>query len=709
MTTPPPYRNAALRIEERIDDLLARMTTAEKAAQCCQVRVSARNLDEISATVRAGGVGSLCVPGAQLSVAQLNELQRLAVEETRLGIPLIYGRDVIHGHRTVFPIPLAQAASWDPEMVEQAAAVAAREAASAAIHWTFTPMLDIARDPRWGRIAEGFGEDPHLGAAMAAAAVAGYQGEDPADPDRVLACAKHYVGYGAAESGRDYNAAEITDNTLRNVYLPPFRAAADAGVGSVMSSFQEIGGTPVSASRYLLSGVLREEWQWDGLVVSDAFAVEQLIAHGVAADRREATALAFNAGVDMDMWSDCYADHLEDLVESGEVSAERLDEAVRRVLRAKLRAGLFERPYTDPERAAQVQLCPEHRSLARRLAARCMVLLKNEGGVLPLSKGIERIAVLGPMIEDASGLMGCWSPDGVRDDVVTIADGIREALPDAWVMTCSAQSDVMLVHARRAEAVVLVVGENSCRSGEDNSAASIDLPPGQDALIEALHAMGRPLVVVVCAGRPLSINTAARLADAVLYAWHPGVEAGHAVADVLFGDAEPGGRLPVSVPRSAGQVPVHYDRKRTGFFFQPHAGGYVDLPREPLYPFGFGLGYTTFAYDELELSAVEVPVGGALEVSARVTNTGERAGETVAQCYIRDCVASTTRPVRELKGFRRVALGPGESRQVSFKLGPDELAFAGRDGTRRVEPGKFLIWVGADSCAELEAEFSVVG
>ncbi len=304
-------------------------------------------------------------------------------------------------------------------------------------------------------------------------------------------------------------------------------------------------------------------------------------------------------------------------------------------------------------------------------------------------------------------MMGCWCPDGVAEDAVTIAEGIREALPDAHVMTCAAQSDVMLVQARRAEAVVLAVGENSCRSGEDNSAASIDLPPGQDALIEALHAMGKPLVVVVCAGRPLSIKTAALLADAVLYAWHPGVEAGHAVADVLFGDAEPAGRLPVSVPRSVGQVPVHYDRKRTGFYFQPHAGGYVDLAREPLYPFGFGLGYTTFAYEGLELSAAEVPLGGSVEVSARVTNTGERAGETVAQCYVRDCVASTTRPVRELKGFRRVALGPGESQRVSFTLGPDELAFAGADGTRRVEAGKFLVWIGADSRAELEGSFAI--
>ena len=561
----------------------------------------------------------------------------------------------------------------------------------------------------WGRIAEGFGEDPYLASAMASAAVRGYQGEDPSDPDRILACAKHYAGYGAAEGGRDYGPAEITDNTLRNVYLPPFHAAAEAGVASIMSSFQEIGGVPVSASRYMLTGVLREEWGWDGLVVSDAFAVEQLIAHGVAADRREATALAFNAGVDMDMWSGCYADHLLDLVQSGEVSRERLDEAVRRILRAKLRAGLFEHPYTDAARAAQMQLCPEHRAFARRLAARCCVLLKNERGLLPLSKDIKRIAVVGPMAEDRSGLTGCWSPDRVLDDVVTIAQGVREALPGARVMTSSAQSDVMLVHAASAEAVVLVVGENNCRSGENNSAASLDLPPGQDALIEALHAMGKPLVVVVCAGRPLSINKAALLADAVLYAWHPGVEAGHAVADVLFGDAAPGGRLPVSVPRAVGQVPVHYDRKRTGFFFQPYAGGYVDLPREPLYPFGYGLGYTTFAYDDIEVSAPQVPVGGTAQVSARVTNTGPRAGEEVAQCYVRDCVASTSRPVRELKGFRRVPLGPGESRRVSFSLGPRELAFAGADGRWRVEPGKFLVWIGADSRAALEAGFEVKG
>lgn len=700
-----PRRNPDVPIEERSDGLLSRMTREEKVGQLNHLRLRRVPVSGLEDAAREGRCGAVTVPSGR--AGHLNDLQRVAVEESRLGVPLLYGADVIHGHRTIFPIPLAQAASWDPEVVQKAAACAACEAAADGIRWTFTPMMDIARDPRWGRIAESFGEDPNLASRMAEAAVCGYQGEDLTAPDRILACAKHYAGYGAAEGGRDYNTAEITDNTLRNVYLEPFRAAVAAGVGSVMAAFQEIGGLPVHASRYMLTEILKQEWGFDGFVISDAFAVEELISHGVAADRREAAGLSFRAGVDNDLWAECFADFVGELVESGEVGEERLDDAVRRILRAKFRLGLFENPYTDAERYEQVVLCEEHRAAARRAAVRSMVLLNNDGRLLPLSRELSSLAVLGPMADDLHGLMGCWNLAGRAEDVVGLVDALREALPDANVRTSGAQTDVMQAHARRANVVLFALGENNCRSGENNCVTTLELPAGQMQMVESVAALGKPTVAVVFGGRPLALGRLEELCDAVLFAWHPGTEAGHAVVDVLLGEVNPGGKLPVTFPRSVGQVPIHYNCKRTGRANNPGAGIYLDSPTEPLHPFGYGLSYAAFEYTDLRVSEECIPPDGSVEVSVEVRNVGERSGEEVVQCYVRDCVASTARPERELKGFRRVRLDAGEAKRVHFTLGEDELAFYGADGARRVEPGRFFVWVGGDSRAVLQGEFTV--
>lgn len=718
---PLPYRDASLPSDQRVADLLARMTLQEKIGQTCQAFVTPEARDQVADRIRRGEIGSLILAASNLAgsdhryfvaVAELNELQRLALAESRLGIPLIHGRDIIHGHRTVFPIPLALAASWDPALVAEAFAVAAREAASAGVHWSFAPMLDIARDPRWGRVIEGFGEDPYLAAKMAATAVRGFQGEDPAEtgPDgerrRLLACAKHYVGYGGAEGGRDYNTAEISDHTLREIYLPPFEAAVAAGVGSVMSAFHDLNGEAASGSHYLLSEVLKGELGFAGFIVSDWASVAELINHRVAADEREAGRLAFQAGVDMEMVSTCYTHHLEGLVESGEISPARLDDACRRILAAKFRLGLFERPYVDPALGEKVQFCAEHQDLARRVAGRCLVLLQNNGGLLPLSKDLRSMAVIGPLAEQRRALLGSWVMDGLASETHTLLEALQAACPQAEIRTApAALSDEMLIAAAEAEVVILAVGESHARNGEYNSVASIELPAGQEALIEAVSALGKPVVLVVLSGRPLSLGRAGRFVDAILWAWHPGSLGAAAIAEVIFGDVNPGGKLPLTFPRTEGQIPIHYNHKSTG---RPSMARYLDLPVRPLYPFGFGLSYTTFAYGDLQVSPAEIKVSETVTVSALVTNTGQRPGEEVVQCYLQDCVASLTRPVCELKGFARVALQPGESRRVSFTLGSAETGFTGRDGRRRVEPGDFKVWIGGDSQADLEAGFTVI-
>jgi beta-glucosidase len=695
-----PYRDPRLDVEKRVDDLLSRLTLSEKVGQLNQVPAIDTDFDRICELASAGKVGSLVLawtPWAgvghkeHLNIDGNNRAQRAAVERSRLGIPLIMGRDVVHGYRTIFPIPLGQAAAWDPGLVEEAARVAAREAASAGIHWTFAPVVDIARDPRWGRVAEGFGEDPYLCGVLARASVRGYQGDDPSDPEHIAACLKHFIGYGAVEGGRDYATVEVSDNTLRNVHLPPFRAGIEAGALTVMSAFHEIDGQPCSGSRYLLTDILRADLGFEGFVVSDWASVDELQTHGVAASPRDAAQMAFNAGVDMEMSTHCFVDHVAALVESGLIAEERLDDAVRRILRVKFRLGLFERPYADPDLSHKVVLAPDHLACARALAARSIVLLKNERRTLPIRRSVKKIALLGPLKEAQRELMGTWATDAFGEDTVSILDGIRNAAPDAVILTGGASADIDLIQASEADVVVVALGEHHMRSGENASLATLELPAGQLELVRAVRSLGKPVVIVVCAGRPLILTDIEPLADAMLYAWHPGIEAGNAIADVLFGAVNPSGKLPITFPRHVGQVPIYYGRKNTG---RPADGGYKETPTTPLYCFGYGLSYTTFEFSDLRIDGV---AEGIVIASAMITNVGQVDGEHVAQCYIQDVVASVARPIRELKGFQRVRLAPGESTRVEFRLGPDELSFAGRDGARRVEPGDFNVWIGSDS------------
>jgi len=625
------------------------------------------------------------------------------MEETRLGIPLIIGRDVIYGHHTVFPIPLAQAASWDTEAVSGAAATMCKEAAADNIRWTYAPMLDIARDPRWGRIIEGYGEDPFLVSAMARSSVAGIARSGMA------ACAKHFVGYGAAEGGRDYNNTEISDYTLRNVYLPPFKAAIDAGLTTIMSAFNDVNGVPVSGSRRLLTDILKNEFGFDGFVYSDWDAVAQLVEQGVARDLKEACEIAINAGVDMDNPHECFVTHLPELLAEGKVSRERLDDAVRRVLRAKFRIGLFDMKPTVPAR-------PEYAfEQARSLAAGGMVLLQNNDNLLPLPKKGVKIAVVGPMAGERRAHLGSWMLDGKTEDVVTVLEGVRAAAPEAEIITpISGLADDVITACRGADYVIAAVGESHDRTGEARSVADIALSPDQAALIREISRFNRNIAAVVCAGRPLALTNIVDHAKAVLYAWHSGHTAGLAAADVLFGDANPSGRLPVTFPRATGQIPLYYNHRSAGRKIDEYYGGhefnnYQDCPGSPLYPFGYGLSYTEFRYGEPYADKTGIEPGGTVTVSVEVTNAGKRAGVETVQCYVRDHVAGVMRPKRELKGFRRVFLEPGETKTVSFALGTTELSFYGADGELRAEPGTFSAYIGGDCLAKGRVEFELKG
>ncbi len=698
--------------ESFVNHLLSQMTLEEKIGQLNQ---HSPGDDFDPELLRQGKVGSIINASGALTgqgfsesvgVEVSNHLQQAALE-ARLKIPLLFGRDVIHGYRTVFPIPLAQAAAFDPGVAQQAASIAAREASSEGIKWTFAPMLDIARDPRWGRVAEGNGEDPLLGSRLAAAVVRGFQGEDMSQPDKIVACAKHYVGYGAAEGGRDYDNGEISEPTLRDIYLPPFESAVRAGVGTLMSAFIDLNGVPATANRCLLTDVLRGEWGFDGFVVSDWDSVLELVYHGVAEDPAQAAALALHAGVEMDMVSRTYINTLAASVRSGNVPAEEVDEAAHRILRIKQRAGLFENPFTDPQRAARDLLTAESRQLARQFARQSMVLLKNEGNLLPL-QGFRRILVAGDFIHARGELFGTWTPNGRSEDVTPLDQALRQVAPKGVELRFEAYTDMALHHAHYVDAVVLLVGEHPGRSGENANVSDLGLPPGQAEFIAAMAALGKPLVLVVFSGRPLAITRPAALAQAVLYAWHPGIEGAAALGEVLFGLQAPGGRLPITFPRTTGQVPIYYNHKNSG---RPlgrdnlFATRYVDLLSNPLYPFGYGLTYTTFQYANLHLSA-DVLRGG-LEISAEVTNTGPRSGREVVQLYVRDLVGSLTRPVRELKDFQALELRPGETRRVCFTLTEEMLAFTRADGSKGAEPGKFHVWVASHSQDGLQGEFEI--
>ena len=711
-----------------IDSIIASLTLEEKIGQLVQFTgevntppAGPRTQDEQRALIRAGKIGSLLnVVGS----AQTRELQRIAVEESRAKIPLLFGLDVIHGFRTTFPIPLAGAATWDPDAVEMSARISAAEAASAGVHWTFAPMVDIARDPRWGRIAEGSGEDTFLGSVMAAARVRGFQGTDLANPLSLMACAKHYAAYGAAEGGRDYNTVDISERTLRDVYLPPFRAAVEAGAGTLMASFNEIGGVPSNGNRHLLTEILRDEWKFDGFVVSDWNSVGELINHGFAASGAEAAGRAISAGMDMDMISGCFLENLPTLVRDGRVSTSTLDEAVRRVLRMKFRLGLFKDPYrsVSPDLEKKTVLTASSLESARDLARKAIVLLKNEGSVLPLRKDLRCIAVIGPLASNRRDPVGPWAGPTDTNNVVTVLEGVRSAVsPGTKVLFaggCTINGTdtngiaAAVSSARQADAVLLITGESEEMSGEAGSRASLDLPGRQEDLVRAVHATGKPVVLILMNGHPLTIAWEASHIPAILETWFLGLKAGSAIADVVFGDYNPSGKLPVTIPRTVGQIPLYYNHKNTG---RPpdtadrFTSKYMDLPSTPLYPFGYGLSYTTYGYSGLAIRSARLGTTDTLQASVVVTNTGKRAGSEVVQLYVRDEAGSVTRPVRELKGFRTVRLDPGAAASVTISVPVSSLAFTTLDMKHEVEPGTFRVFIGPDSAHGLEGTFTVSG
>ena len=706
-------------VERQIDALLAKMTLAEKLGQLQQLDGEANGnfRPEHLEMARQGLLGStLNVRGAQ----KTNQLQQMAISQSRLKIPLIFGFDVIHGYRTIFPIPLGEAASWDPAAAERSASIAAAEARAAGVHWTFAPMVDIARDPRWGRIAEGSGEDPYLGSVMARARVHGFQGNDFSASNKIVACAKHWVAYGAAEAGRDYNTTDVSERTLRDVYFPPFKAAVDAGVGTFMSAFNSLNGVPASANHFTLTEVLRGEWKFDGFVVSDYTSVEELMKHGVAANGAEAAREALNAGVDMEMVSRLYNKHANELISERRLSPKTIDEAVRRILRIKFRLGLFDNPLTNESREQSAIFDKANVAAAREIAARSLVLLKNESDVLPLNKNVRSIALIGPLADNKPDMLGSWTGDGRPEDAVTLLQGLKTKVPQTkinYAKGCDIDSDntdgfdEAVCAAKDSDVVIMAVGESANMSGEAASRSSLDLPGRQLDLIKAVKASGKPVVVVLMNGRPLTIGWIAENTPAILETWFAGTEAGNAIADVLFGDVNPGGKLPVTFPRVVGQVPLYNNHLNTGRppdVNNKYTSKYLDVDWKPLYPFGYGLSYTRFEITNLKLSTPQVPLtGGKLTVSVDVRNTGNRAGDEVVQLYIRDVVASVSRPLKELKGFQRVTLQPGEVKHLEFLLTAKELGFWNREMHFVVEPGEFKVMAGPNSEDLIQAKFEV--
>jgi beta-glucosidase len=710
-------------VADRIESLIARMTLEEKVGQLgvfadmvrpfapdVNPETNVRNAGQVLEQVRAGRVGCLF---NGVGAAQGREIQRVAVEESRLGIPVALAADVIHGMRTVFPIPLGEAASFEPALAERTARATAVEATAAGIHWTYAPAVDIARDQRWGRGAESAGEDVVLGCAFAAARVRGFQGPDLAAADSLLATPKHFAGYGAVAAGMEYAQVDIAPQTLHDVHLPPFRAALAAGARALMSAFNDINGVPASANRWLLTDLLRGQWGFDGVVVSDYTADMELIAHGYAADETDATAKAFLAGLDLSMQSGFYAAHLPGLVEGGQVPMAALDASVRRILRLKEAIGLFDDPYRslDPAREADTSHIAAHDALARDAARRSIVLLKNDGALLPLRKAGQKIALIGPFAQDRDNIEGCWTLFGDKARYVTLEAGMRAALADQALLEvvpgCALEDAVeggieaAVAAARRADVVVLALGEPQRYSGEAQSRVEIVVPAAQQALAEAVAATGTPVVVLLRNGRALALHGAVRDAQAIAVTWFLGTQTGHAVADVLFGDYSPSGRLPVSFPQHSGQQPYFYNHPRTG---RPELPGmsefkarWREIPNAPLYPFGHGLGYATFAYGAPRLSEPQLDWDGELVVTTTVTNTGAVAAEEVVQLYVHDRVASRVRPVRELKAFAKIGLAPGEARDVVFRLDRGQLAFTNSEGVFTAEPGLFDLWVCASS------------
>lgn len=718
-------------IEQKVDELLGKMTLQEKVGQMNQLSPNG-DVEEMAALIREGKVGSfLNLTNPEL----VNKVQEIAVKESRLGIPVLMSRDVIHGYKTIFPIPLGQAATFNPQIVEDGARVAAVEASADGIRWTFAPMIDVSRDARWGRMAESCGEDPYLNAVMGVAMVKGFQGDSLKAPTSIAACAKHFVGYGASEAGKDYNSTFIPERLLRNVYLPPFEAVAKAGCATFMTSFNDNDGVPSTGNSFILKEVLRNEWDYDGMVVTDWASATEMIPHGFCKDRKEVAEKAVNAGVDMEMVSGAFIENLEALVKERKVSEAAIDDAVRNILRLKFRLGLFDHPYVVTEQT--VKYAPEHLAKAKEAAEQSVILLKNDNAILPLNEKVHTVAVVGPMADAPHDQLGTWVFDGEKEYTQTPLKALQEIYGEkvqiiyepglAYSRDKRTEGIARAVAAaRRADVVLAFVGEEAILSGEAHSLADLNLRGAQQELIEALSKTAKPLVTIVMAGRPLTIGKEVNESSAVLYSFHPGTMGGPALADILFGKVVPSGKTPVTFPKMVGQSPIYYAHNHTGRApsgketliddIPVEAGQtslgcssfYMDAGFGPLFPFGYGLSYTTFGYDKLNLSADKLRTGETLTASVNITNTGEYAGTEVVQLYIRDKVGSVTRPIKELKGFQRVTLQPGETETVTFNLPVSDLAYWNIDMKKVVEPGEFTLWLGTNSDEGLSADFEVI-
>lgn len=729
-----------------IDALMKKMTTEEKIGQLNlpvtgEITTGQAKSSDIAGKIKKGEVGGLF---NLKGVERIREVQRQAVEESRLGIPLLFGMDVIHGYETIFPIPLGLSCTWDMKAIEESARIAAVEASADGISWTFSPMVDVSRDPRWGRVSEGNGEDPFLGAAIARAMIRGYQGKDMSRNDEIMACVKHFALYGASEAGRDYNTVDMSRQRMFNEYMLPYQAAVEAGVGSVMASFNEVDGVPATGSKWLMTDVLRKQWGFDGFVVTDYTGINEMIDHGMG-DQQTVAALALNAGVDMDMVSDAFSGTLKKSVEEGKVSAAAIDAACRRILEAKYKLGLFDNPYKycDVNRSKKQIFTKEHRAIARKTASESFVLLKNEG-VLPLSKK-GTIAVVGPLANTRSNMPGTWSVAAVLDNAPSLVEGLREVVGDrAKVVTAKGSNligdadyekratmfgrelhrdnrtdrellDEALKVAAGADVIVAALGESSEMSGESSSRTNLEMPDVQRALLQELLKTGKPVVLVLFTGRPLVLTWEEEHVPAILNVWFGGSEAAYAISDVLFGDVNPSGKLTATFPQNVGQIPLFYNHKNTGRplqegrWFEKFRSNYLDVSNEPLYPFGYGLSYTTFAYSDIHLSSTEMSADGELTATVTVTNTGSRDGAEVVQLYIRDLVGSVTRPVKELKGFEKIFLKAGESRKVSFSITPELLKFYNYDLQFVCEPGDFDVMIGGNSRDVKKARFLLKG
>ena len=728
-------QTAETSIEAKIDALLAQMTLAEKIGQTALRGTSSREKgkvsDELLAKVRSGQIGAFL---NVMNAENVDELQRVAVEESRLGIPLIFSRDVVHGFKTIFPIPLGLAASWNKEAAYNASRIAAEEATTAGIRWTFAPMVDISRDARWGRIAESLGEDPYLASELTKAMVNGFQTDDLSQPNTMAATVKHFAAYGAAEGGRDYATVSMSEQDLRDVYLPPFKAAADVGAASFMNAFNEVNGVPATGNRFLLQDILRDEWQYDGFVVSDWNSVIEMIAHGYAKDEKEAAYRAAWAGMDMEMTSKTYDKHLTELIKEGRIDEKRLDEFVRNILRIKFKLGLFDKPYRRQDGEDKI-LSAEHKAKAKQAAIESMVMLKNNKQTLPLNKSINNLALIGPLADAPHDQMGTWVFDGRGENSITPRTTLTKMLGDrlhfakglkiSRTRTNEGFADAIAA-AKKSDAIVFVAGEESILSGEAHSRANINLPGAQEELILELAKLDKPLILVIMAGRPITLGNILESVDAVLFAWHPGTMAGPALTDLLFGDASPSGRLPVTWPKEVGQIPIYYNHKNTGRPPEPEKfvqmydipvgawqsslgndSHYLDAGYLPQYPFGYGLSYSNFKYGKASLSTNTIKMEESLIASITITNTGKVTATETVQLYIRDLFADITRPVRELKGYERVELAAGESKTVSFTLSTDDLAFHNQQMEKVTEPGDFHLWIAPNAASGEQLTFTV--